>query len=102
VTWRSVLAHIGVKYFSEALDIRAIVHTTNFGGNKMPKQTKNAIDIMESMMSSESVQRAWIKANSKKHKTVKERLAEFYGADFNQNTIEPKELDWGKPVGKEV
>ena len=40
------------------------------------------------------------------HKTLKERIEEFHGKDFEtalkENPYEFKETDWGKPVGKEV
>jgi hypothetical protein len=38
----------------------------------------------------------------KKHKTTKERLIEFYGTNFDQKQTEYKEIDWGKPTGKEI
>jgi len=42
------------------------------------------------------------KGNVKTHKTTKERLLEFYGADFDRNHIPQKEIDWGTPMGKEM
>jgi len=42
------------------------------------------------------------KGNAKKHKTTRERLIEFYGADFDKNHSSQKEIDWGAPVGKEI
>jgi hypothetical protein len=36
------------------------------------------------------------------HKTTKERLIEFYGANIDQKGAEQKEIDWGKPIGKEI
>jgi antitoxin MazE len=42
------------------------------------------------------------KVKSKKHKTTKERLVEFYGTNFNQKRITHREIDWGKPTGKEI
>jgi antitoxin MazE len=36
------------------------------------------------------------------HKTTKERLAEFYGANFDQKRAGQSEIDWGKTVGKEA
>ncbi|MCL2843925.1 MAG: hypothetical protein FWE23_00500 [Chitinivibrionia bacterium] len=40
----------------------------------------------------------------KKNKTFKQRLIDFYGADYDPAKIreEIKEVDWGKPVGEEV
>ena len=38
----------------------------------------------------------------KEHKTLKQRLFEFYGENY-ENIVEPQEeYDWGKPVGKEI
>jgi antitoxin MazE len=37
-----------------------------------------------------------------KHKTTKQRLIEFYGINFDKEHAEQKEMDWGKPVGKEI
>ena len=42
------------------------------------------------------------KNNTKKHKTTKERLLEFYGVDFDKNHSSQKEIDWGVPVGTET
>jgi hypothetical protein len=39
---------------------------------------------------------------AKQHKTSKERLKEFYGADFDKKQIPQKEMDWGTPVGDEI
>jgi hypothetical protein len=43
-------------------------------------------------------------ASAKRHKTLKQRLADFYGENYDPNKIkeEIKEIDWGKPVGEEV
>ena len=40
----------------------------------------------------------------RKHKTLKQRLAEFYGENYDPAAIREdiKEVDWGKPVGEEV
>jgi len=42
------------------------------------------------------------KKNIKEHKTTKERLVEFYGKDFNKKRKSQKEIDWGRPAGKEA
>jgi antitoxin MazE len=42
------------------------------------------------------------KIKYKEHKTTKERLIEFCGANFNQKCIEQQEIDWGKLIGKEI
>jgi len=40
----------------------------------------------------------------KRHKTFKQRLIDFYGANYDPNKIreEIKETDWGNPVGAEI
>ena len=42
------------------------------------------------------------KIDQKKHKTIKQRLLEFYGDDYKKHGKYQKEIDWGKPVGKEI
>ena len=41
-----------------------------------------------------------------RHKTLKQRIEEFYGKDFEtvlkENAYEFKEEDWGVPVGEEI
>jgi len=43
---------------------------------------------------------------SNQRKTLKQRVEEFYGKDFEtvlkENLYEFKEVDWGKPVGEEI
>ena len=42
------------------------------------------------------------KINQKEHKTIKQRLIDFYGEDYEKNAKAQKEIDWGKSVGNEV
>jgi antitoxin MazE len=42
------------------------------------------------------------KIKYKKHKTIKERLVEFYGENFDKKRTVQKEIDWGQSVGKEI
>jgi antitoxin MazE len=42
------------------------------------------------------------KIKNTKHKTTGERLAEFYGENFDQKHAVQKEIDWGRPVGQET
>ena len=42
------------------------------------------------------------KNKTKKRKTIKDHLREFYGEDFHKVRIQQEEYDWGKPVGKEI
>ena len=42
------------------------------------------------------------KINVKEHKTLEERLIEFYGENYmDYAKIDEEEIDWGKPVGEE-
>ena len=42
------------------------------------------------------------KVNLKEHKTIKQRLMDFYGDNYQEYSTSQKEMDWGKPVGNEV
>jgi antitoxin MazE len=47
-----------------------------------------------------------IKKSVSRHKSLRQRVEEFYGKDFEtvlkENPYEFEEVDWGKPVGDEV
>jgi len=43
-----------------------------------------------------------IQINKKEHKATRERLTEFYGANFDKKRKPQKEIDWGSSTGKEV
>jgi antitoxin MazE len=81
-----------------------IVKWGNSQGIRIPKAFLENINISENEPVDVTLEDEIIikKVNSKRHKTIKERLAEFYGSDFGQNYIEPKETDWGEPIGKEI
>ena len=42
------------------------------------------------------------KRSARKHKTTRERIKEFYGTEFFEKLTPQEEIDWGKPVGKEI
>ena len=42
------------------------------------------------------------KVNLKEHKTIKQRLMDFYGDNYQEYSMPQKEMDWGKPVGNEI
>ena len=42
------------------------------------------------------------KCSTKKHKTTKERLMEFYGPKFDKKRTPQREIEWGNSVGKEI
>ena len=42
------------------------------------------------------------KVNLKGHKTIKQRLMDFYGDNYQEYSTLQKEMDWGKPAGNEI
>jgi len=44
------------------------------------------------------------KIDKKSHKTVKQRLTDFYGKNYMKQTSANanKEIDWGQPIGNEI
>ena len=42
------------------------------------------------------------KIDKKIHKTARQRLTEFYGKNYMKHKSANKEIDWGKPIGKEI
>jgi antitoxin MazE len=82
-----------------------IVKWGNSQGIRIPKVFLENINISENEPVDVILENEKIiikKADSKRHKTIKERLVEFYGTDFGQTHIEPKEIDWGEPMGREI
>jgi antitoxin MazE len=82
-----------------------IVKWGNSQGIRIPKTFLKDIHVSENdpvdiMVSNETIVIKKIK--HKKHKTIQERLAEFYGANFDQKRPRQSEIDWGKAVGKEA
>jgi antitoxin MazE len=82
-----------------------IVKWGNSQGIRIPKVflknlqiTEN--DIVEIKLEDEKI--IIEKSNTKKHKTTKERLIDFYGVDFGKKHIHQEEVNWGKPAGKEI
>ncbi len=78
----------------------------NSQGIRLPKTILDMLNIKENDKL-ELTQEADVitirKAKSIQHKTLEERLTEFYGKPIDQ-IIMPKteECDWGKPEGNEV
>ncbi|MDR1388562.1 MAG: AbrB/MazE/SpoVT family DNA-binding domain-containing protein [Treponema sp.] len=82
-----------------------IVKWGNSQGIRLPKVFLQNIDISENDMVDVLVENEAIvikKVYGKKHRTTKERLADFYGQNIKSITKKQKEIDWGKPAGKEV
>ena len=82
-----------------------IVKWGNSHGIRIPKVFLQSIQIKENDPVDVILEKEKIiitKRNVKEHKTTTERLAEFYGADFGKKRKPQKEIDWGRPAGKEV
>ena len=82
-----------------------IVKWGNSQGIRIPKAFLQNLQIAEDDLVDIKLENEKIiieKSNTKKHKTTKERLMDFYGEDFDKNHIQQEEIDWGKPAGKEI
>jgi len=82
-----------------------IVKWGNSQGVRLPKAFLKNIQITENdpvdiILENEKI--VIKKIISKKHKTTKQRLIEFYGEKYDRNVLPQKEIDWGKPVGNEI
>jgi antitoxin MazE len=82
-----------------------IVKWGNSQGIRIPKAFLKNIHVSENdhvdiILSDEKIIIKKIK--HKKHKTTKERLAEFYVTNCEQKHTTQKEIDWGNSVGKEI
>ena len=82
-----------------------VVKWGNSHGIRLPKAFLNNINIVENdpvEIKLEDEKIVIKKIQTKGHKTLKQRLFEFYGKKY-EHIVEPqKEYDWGKPVGKEA
>ena len=82
-----------------------IVKWGNSHGIRLPKAFLKNINIVENdpvdvILDNEKI--VIQKIETRKRKTLEQRLFEFYGKNY-ENIVEPqKEYDWGNPVGKEV
>jgi len=82
-----------------------IVKWGNSHGIRLPKAFLQNIKISENDPVDVILENEKIiikKVNEKKHKTIKQRLMDFYGENYEQYAISKKEIDWGKPVGNEI
>ena len=82
-----------------------VVKWGNSHGIRLPKAFLNNIGIVENDSVDIRLENEKIvikKIRTKEHKTLKQRLFEFYGENFENITEPQKEYDWGKPVGKEI
>jgi antitoxin MazE len=83
----------------------AIVKWGNSQGIRLPKAFLQTIDLREDDTVDVTLENDTIiikKTGGKKHRTTNERLIEFYGEEFGKKSILQEEIDWGKPLGKEI
>jgi len=82
-----------------------VVKWGNSHGIRLPKAFLNTMNIAENDLVNITLEDEKIvieKTKAKKHKTLKQRLFEFYGKNYEKITEPQIEYDWGKPVGKEI
>ena len=82
-----------------------IVKWGNSKGIRIPKAFLKDLQITENDVVEIKLENEKIiieKSNTKKHRTCKERLADFYGENFDKKHVKQEEIDWGKPAGKEI
>ena len=82
-----------------------VVKWGNSHGIRLPKAFLQDIRISENDPVDISLENEKIiikKIDQKDHKTIKKRLMDFYGKDYNKHSASQNEIDWGKPVGNEV
>jgi antitoxin MazE len=82
-----------------------VVKWGNSQGIRLPKAFLQNIRIAENDPVEVTLQENTIiitKSKAHKHKTVKERLIEFYGTEYAQKPIPQTEINWGSPAGKEI
>ena len=82
-----------------------IVKWGNSQGIRLPKTFLQNIDLSENDNVDVTLEKEQIiikKGNVRIHKTTKERLTEFYGPKYNGKRAPQKEIEWGKPEGKEL
>jgi antitoxin MazE len=82
-----------------------IVKWGNSRGIRLPKVFLQNIEINENDPVDVILENEKIiikKITAKKHRTIKQRLIDFYGENYEQYATPQNEVDWGKPVGKEI
>jgi antitoxin MazE len=82
-----------------------IVKWGNSHGIRIPKTFLQNIQIKENDPVDVILEKERIIITKKKireHKTTRERIIEFYGTDHNKKHKQHKEINWGRPAGKEV
>ena len=82
-----------------------VVKWGNSHGIRLPETFLQTIDIFENDPVDIILEHEKIiikKSNGTKHKTIKQRLMDFYGSSYECAALLHNEIDWGKPVGDEA
>ena len=82
-----------------------VVKWGNSHGIRLPKAFLQNIKLSENDSVDITMENERIvikKIDQKEHKTIKQRLIDFYGEDFEKNSIPQEEINWGEPVGNEI
>jgi antitoxin MazE len=82
-----------------------VVKWGNSHGIRLPKAFLSNINIVENDPVDITLEGEKIiikKIKTRVRKTLKQRLFEFYGENYEQIVEPSKEYDWGKTVGKEI
>jgi antitoxin MazE len=82
-----------------------VVKWGNSHGIRLPKTFLQNIQIAENDPVDVILENEKIiikKISGREHKTIKQRLIDFYGKNFERNASSQNEIDWGKPVGNEI
>jgi len=87
----------------------AIVRWGNSRGIRLPKPFLESLNLKDNDMVDILTDNGKIiikKSEKYQHKTLKQRIEEFYGKDFEtvlkEHLYEYEEIDWGQPVGEEI
>ncbi|MCL1878077.1 MAG: AbrB/MazE/SpoVT family DNA-binding domain-containing protein [Defluviitaleaceae bacterium] len=85
----------------------AIVKWGNSRGIRLPKPFLESMDLKENdTVDIHTEDNRIIIQKSAKGKTLKQRVEEFYGKDFEtalqEHPYEFEEMDWGSPAGNEI
>ena len=86
-----------------------IVKWGNSRGVRLPKPFLESLNLKVNDSVDLSIENDAIiikKTGNRAHKTLIQRVEEFYGKDFEtalkENSYTFEEVDWGQPVGKEI
>jgi len=82
-----------------------VVKWGNSHGIRLPKAFLNNMNIFENDPVDITIENEKIvikKIATEKYKTLKQRLFEYYGENYEEIVEPQKEYDWGKPAGKEI